>query len=102
MSEWEGIYVPETMLVVPQTTPATVKISRHFYKVIRLSLQIKVASTTDSYIETHRGRGIEHYHQLKRIFHSLWPVSDHSIKKHCLLPALPPPNDISWYLRRNL
>jgi len=80
MSKWEGVYNPATMSDVPMTTPTTVKISEHFYKANRLSLQGAAASTMDTYPGTHRGRGIEYYHQLKCIFHPLWPFSDHSTK----------------------
>jgi len=80
MSECEGVYNPATMSVFQKTTPVTVKISEHFYKAISLSLQGEVASTMDCYIETHRGRGNSYYHQLKRIFHPLWPVSNHCTK----------------------
>ena len=66
------------MLVIPQTTPATIKISEHFYKVIRLSLQGEYASIMDLYKKTHWGCGIEYYQQLKCIFHLLWPVSVNS------------------------
>jgi len=71
---------PATMSVFQKTIPATVKISKHFYKTICLSLQGEAASTMDCYTETHRGRRIEYYHQLKRMFHPLWPVSDYSTK----------------------
>jgi len=79
-SEQEGVYVPTIMSVVPKTAPTTIKISEHFDKAIHLSLQGEAASMLDSYTETHRGRVIEYYHQLKRIFRPLWPVSDHSTK----------------------
>jgi len=78
MYKWEGVYNPITMSVVPKTTLATVKISKYFYKDICLSLQGEAVSTMDSYTETHCGQDIEYYHQLKRMFHTLSPVSDYS------------------------
>jgi len=80
MPGWEGIYNPATISVILKRTPAAVKISKHLHKAICLSLQGETASTMDSYTETHHGRGIEYYHQLKHIFHPLWLVLDHSTK----------------------
>ena len=77
MSKWEGVYDLATMSVVQKTAPATVKISKYFYKAILLSIQCDAASSMKCYTENHRGRGIEYYHQLKRIFHPLWLVSEH-------------------------
>ena len=80
MSEWERVYSPVTILVAAKINPSTIKISKFFYKTIRLFLQGEAASTMDSYTHTHCGRGIEYYNQLKCIFHPLWPVLDHSAK----------------------
>lgn len=69
-----------TMSVVHKAAPATLKISKHSFKAICLLLQGDAASTIDYYTETYHGSRTEYHHQLKQIFHPLWPVSDHSTK----------------------